>query len=117
MSWEGLTHRWKTTRNEQSRQSQPGLIIRDVGLRDLQFSVNEADEQLGVFCVTLWRVINGRSAITVEMALRLGKWVGNGPEIWLRMQGQYDRWQARKKGAPKVKKAKRTKQRPRPTVS
>ena len=87
--------------------SHPGLIIRDDVLPELQLSVNEAAEQLGVSRVTLSRVINGRSAITAEMALRVGKWVGNGPEIWLRMQGQYDLSQARKKGEPKVKKAKR----------
>lgn len=63
--------------------------------------------QLGVSRVTLSRVINGRSAITAEMALRVGKWVGNGPEIWLRMQGQYDLFQAKKKGGLKVRKAKR----------
>ena len=85
----------------------PGLIIRDDVLPELQLSVNEAAEQLGVSSVTLSRVINGRSAITAEMALRVGKWVGNGPEIWLRMQGQYDLWQAKKKGDLKVKKAKR----------
>ena len=85
----------------------PGLIIRDDVLPELQLSVNEAAEQLGVSRVTWSRVINGRSAITAEMALRVGKWVGNGPEIWLRMQGQYDLWQAKKKGDPKVKKAKR----------
>ena len=85
----------------------PGLIIRDDVLPELQLSVNEAAEQLGVSRVTLSRVINGRSAITAEMALRVGKWAGNGPEIWLRMQGQYDLWQAEKKGDPKVKKAKR----------
>lgn len=85
----------------------PGLIIRDDVLPELRLSVNEAAEQLGVSRVTLSRVINGRSAITAEMALRVGKWVGNGPEIWLRMQGQYDLWQAKKKGDPKVKKAKR----------
>ena len=87
--------------------SHPGLIIRDDVLPELQLSVNEAAEQLDVPRVTLSRVINGRSAITAEMALRVGKWVGNGPEIWLRMQGQYDLWQARQKGEPKVKKAKR----------
>ena len=85
----------------------PGLIIRDDVLPELQLSVNEAAEQLGVSRAALLRVINGRSAITAEMALRVGKWVGNGPEIWLRMQGQYDLWQAKKKGDPKVKKAKR----------
>ena len=68
----------------------PGLIIRDDVLPELQVSVNEAAQQLGVLRVTLSRVINGRSAITAEMALRVGKWVGNGPDIWLRMQCQYD---------------------------
>ena len=68
----------------------PGLIIRDDVLPALELSLNEAAEQLGVSCTTLSRVINGRSAITAEMALRVGKWVGNGPEIWLRMQGQYE---------------------------
>lgn len=87
--------------------SHPGLIIRDDVLPELQLGVNEAAEQLGVSRVTLSRVINGRSGITADMALRIGKWVGNGPEIWLRMQGQYDLSQARKKGEPKVKKAKR----------
>ena len=85
----------------------PGLIIRDDVLPELQISVNEAAEQLGVSRVTLSRVINGRSAVTGEMALRVGKWVGNGPEIWLRMQRQYDLWQAKKKGIVKTKKARR----------
>lgn len=90
----------------------PGLILRDDVLPELQLSVNEAAEQLGVSRVTLSRVINGRSAIPPEMALRVGKWVGNGPEIWLRMQGQYDLWQAKKKGKPTVSWAKRLKQLP-----
>ena len=60
--------------------------------------MNEAAGQLGVSRVTLSRGINGRSAITAEMALRVAKWVGNGPEIWLHMQGQYDLFQAKKKG-------------------
>ena len=77
--------------------SHPGLIIRDDELTDLQLSVNEAAEQLGVPCATLSGVINGRSASTAEMALRVGRWVGNGLEIWFRMQGQYDLWQTRKK--------------------
>jgi antitoxin HigA-1 len=87
--------------------SHPGLILREDVLPELQLSVNKAAEQLGVSRVTLSRVINGRAAISADMALRIGKWIGNGPEIWMRMQGQYDLWQARKKGEPRVKKAKR----------
>lgn len=75
----------------------PGLIIRGDVMPELQLSVNEAAKQLDESCAALSRVINGRSAITAEMALRVGKWVGNGPEIWLHMQGQYDLWQAKTK--------------------
>ena len=85
----------------------PGLIIRGDVLPELQLSLNDAAEQLEVSCVTLSPVIGGRSAITAEIALRVGKYFGNGPEIWLRMQGQYDLWQAKQRGEPKVKKAKR----------
>ena len=87
--------------------SHPGLIIREDVLPSLQICVNEAAQQLGVSRVTFSRVINGRAAITAEMALRVGKWVGNGPDIWLRIQGQYDLWQAKKNGVVKVKKARR----------
>lgn len=65
----------------------PGLIIRDEVLPELQLSVKEAAEPLGVSRFTLSRVINGRYAITAEMALRVGKWVGNGPEIWTHYAG------------------------------
>ena len=87
--------------------SHPGLIIREDVLPSLQICVNEAAQQLGVSRVTFSRVINGRAAITAEMALRVGKWVGNGPEIWLRLQGQYDLWQAATKGVVELKKATR----------
>ena len=74
------------------RPCHPGLIIRDDALPKLQISVYDAAKPLGVSRVTLSRVINNRSAITDEMALRVGKWVGNGPETWLCTQGQHDLW-------------------------
>jgi addiction module HigA family antidote len=74
----------------------PGLILRDDVLPELGLTVSEAAAQLGVARVTLSRVINGRTAISAEMALRLAKWLGNGPEIWLRMQVAYDLWNAKK---------------------
>jgi antitoxin HigA-1 len=80
----------------------PGLILREDVLPELGLSVKDAAEQLGVTRVTLSRVINGRSAISAEMAIRLGQWLGNGPELWLRMQVAYDLWQARK-GLKKLK--------------
>jgi antitoxin HigA-1 len=80
----------------------PGLTLREDVLPELGLSVTEAAEQLGVSRVTLSRMINGRAAISAEMALRLGQWLGNGPDIWLRMQMAYDLWHA-KQGLKKLK--------------
>lgn len=78
----------------------PGLTLRDDVLPALGLSVTEAAEQLQISRVTLSRVINGNAAITAPMACRLEKWLGkdNGgdAQFWLRMQLNYDLWQAKK---------------------
>lgn len=70
----------------------------------------EAANQLGVARVTLSRLINGQSGISAEMARRLEAWLGGpkrGPsaESWLRMQADYDLWQAMQEPAPRVVRA------------
>ena len=45
---------------------------------------------MGVTRVALSRVLNGKAGVSAEMAVRLGKWLGTGPEIWVSMQTQYD---------------------------
>jgi len=49
---------------------------------------------LGVTRQTLHRLLAEKTAVTPEMALRLGKFCGNGPDLWLRMQEAYDLWHA-----------------------
>ena len=77
----------------------PGLTLRDDVLPELGLSVTQAAEQLGVARVSLSRVLNGRAAISPEMALRIEGWLGveNGgrADAWLEMQTHYDLWQAR----------------------
>jgi len=51
---------------------------------------------------TLTKVVNGRSGISPEMALRLAKAFGSTPETWLRMQVAYDLAQARR-GESRIK--------------
>ena len=85
----------------------PGETLRDDILPALGLSVTEAAEQLGVARPTLSKVLNGRAAISPEMAIRLEKWLGveNGgrADIWLAEQTAYDLWQAREKVSVKVK--------------
>ena len=72
----------------------PGAILREDVLPTLRLSVSEAARQLRVTRQTLHRILSGRSAVTPEMALRLGKFCGNGPHLWLRMQQAHDLWRA-----------------------
>jgi addiction module HigA family antidote len=72
----------------------PGGVVKDC-IEDLGLSVTDAAKVLDVTRPTLSRVINGRSAISPEMAIRLSKAFGSTPEMWLRMQTAYDLAQAR----------------------
>jgi antitoxin HigA-1 len=70
----------------------PGEILREDVLPALGLSISEAARRLGVSRQQLHRILACTHPITTEMALRLGKFAGNGPAIWLRMQQAYDLW-------------------------
>ena len=86
----------------------PGETLRNDVLPALGLSVTKAAEQLNVSRAALSRVLNGRAAISPEMALRLEGWLGieNGgkADLWIAQQAAYDLWNARKAGLPKVKR-------------
>lgn len=76
----------------------PGLTLRDDVLPALGLGVTQSAEQLGVSRVALSRVLNGRAAISPDMALRLEAWLGDDrggdARAWLAQQSAYDVWQA-----------------------
>lgn len=80
----------------------PGEVLQDTVLRESGLSVSELAKKLGVSRVALSRVVNGRAAVSADMALRLAAALGGSAESWLRMQAAYDLWHASKKGRPKV---------------
>jgi len=83
----------------------PGEIVRDLCLEPLELSVTDAAKALGVSRKTLSSILNGRSGISPEMALRLSKAFNTSPESWLTQQVQYDLWLAKKENKGiKVKK-------------
>jgi addiction module HigA family antidote len=73
------------------------VILRDDVLPALRLSVSAAARQLGVTRQTLHRIMAGTAPVTPEMAVRLGRFCGNGPELWLRMQQAHDLWHARER--------------------
>ncbi|WP_446008040.1 HigA family addiction module antitoxin [Candidatus Electrothrix sp.] len=70
----------------------PGEILREDVLPSLGLSVSETARRLGVSRQQLHRILAGTHPVTTEMALRIGKFSGNGPGLWLRMQQAYDLW-------------------------
>jgi antitoxin HigA-1 len=75
----------------------PGLIVRHDCLEPLALSVTEGAWVLGVTRQALNNVVNGKSGISPEMAIRLSKAFGSTPETWLQMQLAYDLAAVRKK--------------------
>ncbi len=75
----------------------PGLTLRDDVLPALGLGVTQAAKQLGVSRVALSRVLNGRAAISPDMALRIEAWLGvargGDARVWLAQQSAYDVWQ------------------------
>jgi addiction module HigA family antidote len=74
----------------------PGRIVRSACLDPLGLSFTEGAKSLGVTRQTLNNIVNGKSGISPEMAIRLSKAFGSTPETWLRMQLAYDLAAARK---------------------
>ena len=83
---------YPVTGRPQRPPTHPGELPREVITEGLGLSVTAAARQLGVSRMTLHRVLSGAQSVTPEMALRLGKLYGNGPELWLRMQMAHDLW-------------------------
>ncbi len=76
------------------RPEHPGAVLREDVFPALGVSVKDAAANLGVSRQSLHAILAERSAISVDMAVRIGKLCGNGPMIWLRMQQSHDLWQA-----------------------
>ena len=77
----------------------PGATLREDVLPEMGLTITDAAKEMGISRVALSRVLNGRAAISPQMALRLEAWLGveNGgsADAWLGQQVAYDLWQAR----------------------
>jgi len=72
----------------------PGEILKALCLEPLGVSVTDAAEALGVSRKTLSSILNGRSGISPEMAVRLSIAFDTSAESWLNQQTQFDLWHA-----------------------
>ena len=75
--------------------SHPGEFIRTEIIEELGLSVTKAAEILGVRRATLSNLLNGKTALSPEMALRMEKAFGMSMDLMLRMQAWHDTSQMR----------------------
>jgi addiction module HigA family antidote len=75
----------------------PGEIIKELCLEPLDLSVTDVAKGLGVTRKALSELLNGHAGVSPEMAIRLEQAFGSTAETWLKMQLEYDLWQARQR--------------------
>jgi addiction module HigA family antidote len=68
----------------------PGEILLEEFMKPLGISQNKLGREIGVPITRINEIVNGKRAITADTALRLGRYFGTSPEVWLTLQQQYD---------------------------
>ncbi len=76
----------KSLRDPNRHPPHPGAILREDVLPHLRMTQKDYADRLGVPGPTVSDVIHEKRPVTPDMAMRLGRLLGNGPEIWLRIQ-------------------------------
>jgi addiction module HigA family antidote len=102
-----MARRKDMTAEPDREPTHPGEVLREDVLPALGLSVSAAARRLRVTRQTLHRILVpglNPGTVTPEMAVRLGKFCGNGPDLWLAMQSARDLWLARKRLAAELRR-------------
>jgi addiction module HigA family antidote len=78
------------------KPTHPGELLREEVLPALGISVKVAAGFLGVSRQALHKLLAEQVSMTPEMAVRIGKLCGNGPEVWLAMQTRLELWTSKR---------------------
>ena len=80
----------------------PGDVLLEDFMKPLGLSQYRVALDIGVPAIRISQIVHGKRAITVDTALRLARYFGTSPGIWLRLQAQYDLEVAQKKLARRI---------------
>ncbi len=87
----------KSLRDPNRCPSHPGALFREISLPALKITKTEFAAALGISRQMLHGILSEKYPVTVEMAVRFGHVLGNGPGLWIRMQQAHDLWHAERK--------------------
>jgi addiction module HigA family antidote len=68
----------------------PGEILYEEFMKPMEVSINALSREIAVPPNRISDIVNGKRSITADTALRLGKYFGVSPELWLGLQVDYD---------------------------
>ncbi|HEY7298664.1 MAG TPA: HigA family addiction module antitoxin [Xanthobacteraceae bacterium] len=80
----------------------PGEILAEEFMKPYRLSQNRLARDIDVSPARINGIVHGRSSITASIALRLAKYFGTTPELWMNLQSDYDLRRARATDWPKV---------------
>ena len=89
--------------NRMQNPPHPGEVLQELWLAPAGVTITAAALALGCSRKHVSSIVNGKAAITADMALRLAAWLKTTPESWLAMQSAWDLWQASQAERPKIK--------------
>ena len=81
----------------------PGEILREMYLGPMKVSITEAAQALGVSRKHISAIVNGRSPVSPDMAMRLAAAFATEAAFWVNLQAQHDVWVVSQKKPPRVK--------------
>lgn len=81
------------------KPTHPGTVLKEDVIVPLRLTVTEAAKGLGVTRKTLSELINEKSSLSPDMAVRIAKATKTSPESWMNMQVKLDLWKAENKKA------------------
>ena len=85
-------------RDPKRKPTHPGAILRADVLPALRMTQTEFAQRLGVSRLTVSEILHERRPVSVDMAIHLGKLLGNGAGLWLRLQQAVDVWELEQAG-------------------
>lgn len=97
MSKQQINKKEYPKRTTERKPTHPGAVLKKTVFPELGKPIAEIAVDLGITRQSLYQLMEEKRALSPEMAIRLGHYLGNGPAIWLRMQSTYDIWKAEQK--------------------
>ncbi len=82
----------------------PGRVLELEFLEPLEMTAYRLAKAIGVMPPRVYEIVHGERAVSADTALRLGRYFGTGPELWLNLQSHYDLEVARDRAGEKIER-------------